>query len=332
MSNFADKLNKKTKPKSVDVNDFFNVTDPKNMNDKIVCDIPISELHAFSGHPFKVNDNDDKMLEMKESIEKQGVIYPIIVRPKEDNMGFEIIAGHRRTRACELLGIENIPALVKRLDDEESTILMVDSNIQREELLFSEKAFAYKMKLDAIKRRAGRPKDNCVQVEHNYEGKRSEQIVAEESGENRNQIRRYIRLTYLIKELLEMTDEKGLPFTTAVELSHLVESEQQLLLSRMLEIRKPSLAEAKKLKEESVATDGGLTSEFIEKLLMGEPGIPMSVKKISKSELQEITTRPLKSALKKHAVLQKYFSEDVEEEEIRNTIFKLLEDWHQSKG
>lgn len=244
--------------------DFFSMTDPRNADDKTICDILLCDLYPFKNHPFKVKDDDDKMIETIDSISKQGVLNPIIVRPIDGQDGFEIVAGHRRVRACELLGIEKIPSIIKKLDDEESTIVMVDSNIQREELLYSEKAFAYKMKLDAIKRTAGRPK-NGVQVGHKL---RAREILAKDSSDSGVQIQRYIRLTYLINELLDMVDEKVLPFTTAVELSYLTDEEQYLVLVKMDEIRKPSLIESKEFKAQSLDTDGGLTAEMVESILL----------------------------------------------------------------
>ncbi|MFI3174567.1 MAG: ParB/RepB/Spo0J family partition protein [Bacillota bacterium] len=312
------------------VDSFFDVTDPTNADEKTICDIPISDLYPFQNHPFQVRDDDEKMLETMESIEKQGVIYPIIVRPREGQDGFEIVAGHRRTRACELLGLATVPAIIKKLDDEESTIVMVDSNIQREELLCSEKAFAYKMKLEAIKRTAGRPKNNCAQVGHNFNGKKSVELLADESSDSRNQIKRYIRLTHLIKELLDMADKKSLPFTTAVSLSYLTEKEQGLLLTKMKEVRKPSQVEAKKLKEESMATNGGLTNAFIEKLLLPDFSKMQAVEE-GQAHKREMATNPLKGMLVKNNVLQKYFRDDVAEEEIEKILLRLLEQWHQAE-
>ncbi len=378
------------------VDSYFDVTDPTLADEKTICNIPLCDLYPFKNHPFKVNDSDEKMIETMESIEKQGVLVPIIVRPRDGQDGYEIVAGHRRTRACELLGLEKIPAIIKKLDDEESTIVMVDSNIQREELLYSEKAFAYKMKLDAIKRTAGRPKNNYSQLGNNYATATSSEMMAIEIGESKNQIFRYIRLTYLIKELLDMTDEKVLPFTTAVELSYLTEQEQQLVLVKMEEIRKPSLIESKELKAQSQSSDGGLTAEMIERMLLpdftqgkgNEPteDIEMEITELSEEDseveiielpdlieseeihethineetegenetnyepIEPVETifieddvnshienvaqndvkakeRPLKKMLRKYNVLTKYFKEDVEEEEIEETILRLLEQY-----
>lgn len=194
-----------------------------------VVKLPVSSLRDFPCHPYKVRD-DESMLETAESVKTFGVLVPIIVRPCDDG-GYEIISGHRRKRACELAGIDAMPAIVRELDDDAATIVMVDSNLQRENILPSERAQAYKMKLEAMKRQAGRPsKENVSQVGTQ---KRSDQIMAEELGESRNQIQRYIRLTELAPELQEMVDNKKIAFTPAVELSYLSESEQRLLLDAM---------------------------------------------------------------------------------------------------
>lgn len=309
MNKFKDKLQNKVK----NIDDIFNVTDPNRVDDKTILDIEISKLHTFQNHPFKVKDNDETMIEMIASIKKQGVIYPIIIRQKDDvDNEFEIIAGHRRTRACELLGIETIPAIIKKMNNEESTILMVDSNIQREELLFSEKAFAYKMKLNAIKQQGKQINSTSSQVGTKL--KRSDEIIANNSSDSRNQIQRYIRLTELIAELLDMTDERKLPFTTAVELSYLKKNEQKLVLKKINTLRKPTLSEAKKLKE--CSNDGDLTEEFINGLL--------SSTDIKKTESKD---RPLKNMLKKHNILDKYFSENADEDEIEKFILEVLESY-----
>jgi ParB family chromosome partitioning protein len=189
-----------------------------SMREKVM-EIPISELFSFENHPFKVRD-DDSMTELVESIKMYGVLHPAIARPCE-NGGYELIAGHRRKRACELAGLETMKVIVREMDDDIATILMVDTNLQREIIVLSEKAFSIKMKAEAIKRKAGRPsKENDSQVGINLKGKTLYEIVGEESGESKNQIYRYIRLTELIEALLEMVDEKKIGFTTAVELSY----------------------------------------------------------------------------------------------------------------
>lgn len=322
MNKFDKKLiGKEEIKKSRNLNDiFFKSTDPNNIDDKTIINLPIEELYAFENHPFRVTDDDDKMFETIESIKKQGVIYPIIVRQLDNKEGFQIISGHRRTRACELLGIKHIPSIVKKIDDEESIILMVDSNIQREELLFSEKAFAYKMRLEALKRKAGRPKNNCSQVGNNYDNSKSSEIMALQIGASKNQIFRYIRLTHLIPELLYMTDKKKLPFTVSVELSYLNNNEQLLVLNKIKDFRNPTLIEAKKLKDYSTDTDEGVTIEIINNLF--------EVDNINNLELKN---KPLKNMLIKNDVLKKYFKEDIEEKEIESIILNLLELHYKNK-
>ena len=196
-----------------------------------VVEIPLSELHSFKGHPFKVKD-DDAMMETADSIRQYGVLVPAIARPDPEG-GYELVAGHRRHRASELAEKETMPVIVRDLDDDAATIIMVDSNLQRESLLPSERAFAYKMKLEAMKRQAGRPSKNSAQLGRNFEGKESREILAEQVGQSRNQISRYIRLTELIPELLNMVDEKKIALNPAYELSFLKKEEQTQLLDAM---------------------------------------------------------------------------------------------------
>lgn len=275
-----------------------------------VMQIPLENLVAFKNHPFKVLD-DQKMEETKESINKYGVLVPIIARPKE-NGNYEIIAGHRRVHASSLLGNETIPTLIRDLDDEESTIIMVDSNIQRENLLFSEKAFAFKMKLEAIKRQAGRPKNNSTQVGQNFvKGKTSVEVVAEEAGESRNQIQRYIRLTELNLTLLEMVDNKDIPFNTGVELSYLSKEEQVMLLAKIEELDViPTMLQASQLKKYS--SEKGLTLDIIDVVLIAN------------------IQKPIQVTLKSNK-LNRYFSNDTTSEEIEKIIIDLLESWKQTQ-
>ena len=189
-----------------------------------VREIPLSELHPFKNHPFKVKD-DEAMMETADSVRQYGVLVPAIARPDPEG-GYELVAGHRRHRASELAEKETMPVIVRELDDDAATIIMVDSNLQRESLLPSERAFAYKMKLEAMKRQAGRPSKNSAQLERNFDGKESREILAEQAGQSRNQISRYIRLTELIPELLDMVDEKKIAFNPAYELSFLKKEEQ----------------------------------------------------------------------------------------------------------
>ena len=214
-----------------------------------VQNIPLGELHPFKNHPFKIK-NDAAMQDTVDSVREYGVLVPAIARPDPDG-GYELIAGHRRHHASELAGKETMPVIVRDLDDDAATIIMVDSNLQREELLPSERAFAYKMKLDAMKRQAGRPmKENRDQVGHNFSGKRTVELIAENAPNSRNQIQRYIRLTELIPTLLDMVDEHKIAFNPAVELSYLKKEEQTLLLEAMdSEQATPSLSQAQRLKK-----------------------------------------------------------------------------------
>ena len=210
------------------VDDIFS-TEEEREDDKRekVQNIPLSEFHPFRDHPFKVVE-DDKMKETVESIREYGVLVPIIARPKEEG-GYEIISGHRRCHASELAGLQTVPVIVRNLDDDEATIIMIDSNLQRENLLPSERAKAYKMKLEAMKRQWQRNDLTCGQNGHKLSGTKSRDIVAEDAGESARTIQRYIRLTELIPDLLDMVDDKKLNFNSAVEISYLPHEEQQLV-------------------------------------------------------------------------------------------------------
>ncbi len=275
-----------------------------NDNPNGITEILISALVDFENHPFKIVD-DEKMADMVKSIKEYGVLTPIIVRAKDDK--YEIISGHRRKYACIKAGVRKIPAIIKELTDDDATLLMVDSNIQREEILPSEKAFAYKMKLDAMKRQAGRPKSNCGQVDHNLKGKRSIDILAEETDESRKQIQRFIRLTNLIKDLLEMVDEKKIPFNTAVELSYLIESEQEILYSAIDKYETiPSMKQAVRLK--NFSKERKLDKNVIDAIMTEETETPIKINLTGKN-------------------LQKYFPKEYTQKQIEDVIFKLLEDW-----
>ena len=270
--------------------------------------VRLSQLFPFERHPFKVN-NDAEMLKIVESVKQYGVLSPAIARPLPDG-GYELVSGHRRKRACELAGIDAMPAIVRDLDDDAATIVMVDSNLQRENVLPSERAQAYKMKLEAMKRQAGRPsKENVSQVGTQ---KRSDQIMAEELGESRNQIQRYIRLTELAPELQEMVDNKKIAFTPAVELSYLSESEQQLLLDAMdSEQATPSLSQAQRLKEFSQRSE--LTAEVMRAIMSEE----------KKPEIDRITITGDR--------LRKYFPRSCTPKQMEETIIKLLEQWQKRR-
>ena len=226
------------------------------------------KMQPFPNHPFKVID-DDKMTDMVESIKEYGVLVPIIVRPVE-NGNYEIVSGHRRHHAAVLAGQEKIPAIVREMDDDAAVLVMVDSNLQRENILPSEKAFAYKMKLEAMKRQAGRPKENATQIGQDFmRGKYSVEILSEQVNESRNQIQRYIRLTYLIPDILEMVDNKNIAFNAAVEISYLSEKEQKLLHDNMdVNECSPSLSQAKRLKKYS--QEEKLTEDMIDAIMTEE--------------------------------------------------------------
>ena len=281
--------------------------------DKITL-LPLSELHDFPNHPFKVRD-DEAMQETAESIRQYGVLVPAIVRPREDG-GYEIIAGHRRRHGSELAGLSAMPCIVREMDDDTATILMVDSNIQRENILPSERAQAYKMKLEAIRRKAGRPakeaenlpEENCDQVGHNFDGKRSVEIVADEAGESKSQVQRYIRLTELSPELQQMVDEKKIGMTPAVEISYLKPEEQQMLLTAIdSEQATPSLSQAQRMKK--LSRDGKLNDDTMLDIMMEQ----------KKPEGYNVVLSADK--------LRKYFPRSYTPQKMEETILKLLDAW-----
>ena len=272
-----------------------------------ISDLQLSVLQPFSRHPYKVRD-DEAMRDMVESIKQYGVLSPAIARPMPDG-GYELVSGHRRKRACELAGLETMPVIVRELDDDAAAILVVDSNLQREGLLPSERAFAYKLKLEAMKRQAGRPsKENVSQVGTQ---KRSDQVMAEELGESRNQIQRYIRLTELIPPLLDMVDERKIAFNPAYELSFLTKDEQTLLLDAMdSEQATPSLSQAQRLKQFS---QRGELDAAVMRAIMSE----------EKKEVERITL--------KGDTLRKYFPASYTPKRMEETIIKLLEQWQKQQ-
>ena len=281
--------------------------------DKITL-LPLSELHDFPNHPFKVRD-DEAMQETAESIRQYGVLVPAIVRPREDG-GYEIIAGHRRRHGSELAGLSAMPCIVRRMDDDTATILMVDSNIQRENILPSERAQAYKMKLEAIRRKAGRPakgaenlpEENCDQVGHNFDGKRSVEIIADEAGESKSQVQRYIRLTELTPELQQMVDEKKIGMTPAVEISYLKPEEQQMLLTAIdSEQATPSLSQAQRMKK--LSREGKLNDDTMLDIMMEQ----------KKPEGYNVVLSADK--------LRKYFPRSYTPQKMEETILKLLDAW-----
>ena len=270
--------------------------------------LPLSELHPFRNHPFKVKD-DEAMANTVDSVRQYGVLVPAIARPLESG-GYELVSGHRRHHASELAGLTEMPVIVRDLDDDAATIIMVDSNLQRETLLPSERAFAYKMKLEAMKRQAGRPsKENVSQVGTQ---KRSDQIMAEQVGESRNQIQRFIRLTALIPDLLNLVDEKKVAFNPAVELSYLKTEEQVLLLDAMeSEQTTPSLSQAQRLKKFS---QEGKLSVDVMRAIMSEEKKPEMDKVIFTS-----------------ARLRQYFPKSYTPQQMENTILRLLEQWQRKR-
>ncbi|NMA15406.1 MAG: ParB/RepB/Spo0J family partition protein, partial [Clostridia bacterium] len=256
--------------KLTSVDDLFTTEESRaDQQREKVIDIPLSEISDFPNHPFKVKA-DEAMLEMADSVKQYGVLVPGLVRPKADG-GYEMVAGHRRKKASELAGCETMPCIVRDMDDNAATIIMVDSNLQRESIAPSEKAFAYKMKLEAMKRQAGRPskEDNYYQVGNNFSTKTSSDELAIQMGESKNQIFRYIRLTELIPSILDMVDEKQIALNPAVELSYLAEKEQQELYDTMQsEDCTPSLAQAQRIKK--LSQDGRLSVDVIFSILTEE--------------------------------------------------------------
>ena len=260
----------------VTIDDFFTNQEERDAQKlERVQKIRITQISSFPNHPFKVKD-DEKMFETVESVKQHGVLVPAIVRPKEDGT-YEMVSGHRRKRACELAQIEEIPCIVRNLTDDEATIIMVDSNLQREQIMPSERAFAYKMKLDAMKRQGQRNDLTCNQVGYKLDGKKSVEVLAEEIGESKSQIQRYIRLTYLIPELLKFVDNHYLKdkenmtmaLAPAIEISYLSNNEQDMLLEAMeTSLATPSTPQAKRLREES--EKGTLNEETIQNILYEE--------------------------------------------------------------
>jgi len=268
-------------------------------------DVSLSEIDDFPNHPFQVKD-DDAMRNMVESVQKFGILTPAVARQKEDGR-YELISGHRRKRACDLACIDTLPVIIRQMSRDEAIIFMVDSNLQREVILPSEKAFSYRMKLEAMKRRAGRPsKDNSVPVAQNFDGKTSRQLLGEQIGESQDQIRRYIRLTELIPEILQMVDDNKMAFRPAVEISYLPKKEQQSLFDTMeCEDCTPSLAQAIKMKQFS--QEGRLNDDVILSILSEEKPNQKEQFKIPKERIN------------------KYFPVGTPTQKIEDTIIKALE-------
>ena len=275
-----------------------------------VQQIPIGELFPFKNHPFKVLD-DESMQRTVESVEQYGVLSPLIARPRPEG-GYEIISGHRRQHAAQLAGLDTLPVIVRNMDDDAAVLLMVDSNLQRETILPSERAFAYKMKLEAMKHQAGRPtQDNYSQVGNNF-GTLSSEEMAEELGTSKNQIFRYIRLTNLVPELLDMVDEKKIAFNPAVELSYLDESQQRDFLEAMNDTQNaPSLSQAQRLKK--LAQEGHFSYD-VAFAVMGEE---------KKGELDKVVI--------KNDTLRKYFPRSYTPKQMEEKIIQLLDAWQKKQ-
>ncbi|MCI3215774.1 ParB/RepB/Spo0J family partition protein [Faecalibacterium sp. BCRC 81149] len=272
-----------------------------------VRQIPIGELFPFKNHPFKVLD-DDSMSDTVESVKQYGVLSPLIARPRPKG-GYEIISGHRRQHAAELAGLETLPVIVRQMDDDAAIILMVDSNLQREHILPSERAFAYKMKLDAMKNQGTRSDLTSTQVVSKL---RSNEKLGAENNQSRETVRRFIRLTNLIPELLDMVDNKTVSFNPAVELSYLSPEQQQEVIRAMDDTQNfPSVSQAKRIKK--LAQDGTFTTETVV-AIMGEE---------KKSELDTVTI--------KNDTLRKYFLRNYTPKQMEDTIIKLLEQWQKKR-
>lgn len=283
--------------------DIFKNDEGRNTEE--IKPVSIAELKPFESQPFKVL-LDESMDELVDSIKQSGVLSPIIVRPHKDG-GYEILSGHRRVKACEIAGIDKVPAVVKDLDDDTATILLVDSNLQRENILPSEKAFAYQMKLEAMKRKAGRPAQNYSQLGNNFSEATSSEEFSKEVGESKNQVYRYIRLTNLITPILDMVDNKQLAMNAAVEISYLGSKEQSELLQSMeTEEAAPSIDQAKKIRRFS--QEGKLNTDVIDSIMQEE-----------KAEKIRITFKKDR--------LRKYFPKSYTPKQIEDTIIKLIESW-----
>jgi len=299
--------NIRTNIKLPTVDDLFTTQRERDEgNQEKILEIPLADLHPFKNHPFQVAKNEE-LRELAESIRENGVVTPAIARPRPEG-GYELIAGHRRKAACELAGIAAMPVVVRELDDNTATIIMVDSNQQRENLLPSEKAFSYKMKLEAIKRQGKRTDLTSKQLAQ----KLSVERIGDEHGESKDQIRRYIRLTNLIPAILRMVDEKRIAFNPAVELSYLPEDMQKNLLEIMeMQLSTPSLSQAQQMKH--LSAEGKLNEKAMLVLMLEEKPNQQDKLKIKRDRVA------------------KYFPKDYTAQQIEDTILKLLEDWHRKR-
>lgn len=297
--------------KLASVDDLFTTDESRADNQRErVQEIPLSELHPFKNHPFKVKD-DEAMMDTAESIKQYGVLVPAIARPDPEG-GYELVAGHRRHRASQLAEQETMPVIVRNLDDDAATIIMVDSNLQRETLLPSERAFAYKMKLEAMKHQGERVDLTCSQVGNKLGGKKSSEVLAEQVGQSKNQVFRFIRLTELIPPLLDMVDERKIAFNPAYELSFLKPEEQEMLLNAMeYEQATPSLSQAQRLKKFS--QEGKLSADVMSAIMSEE----------KKGEWDKVTLDS--------NTLRKYFPKSYTPQRMQETIIKLLEQWQKKR-
>ena len=276
-----------------------------------VQQIPIDALHPFTNHPFKVLD-DEAMTRTVESIAQYGVLAPLIARPRPDGDGYEIISGHRRQYAAKLAGLDTLPVIVRNMDDNAAVLLMVDSNLQRENILPSERAFAYKMKLEALKNQGARSDLTCGQIGHKLNGAKARDIVADESGDNARNVQRFIRLTNLVPELLDMVDEKKIAFNPAVELSYLDESQQRDFLEAMEDTQNaPSLSQAQQLKKMAQQGEFSYEKAFD---VMGQE---------KKSEKDTVTI--------KNETLRKYFPRSYTPKQMEEKIIQLLDAWQRKQ-
>lgn len=294
--------------KLASVDDLFS-TEESRIDEKLekIVELSLTELFPFKDHPFKVIDNE-AMFDTAESIKQYGVLVPAIARPRDEG-GYELVAGHRRKRACELAELETMPVIVRNLDNDAAIIIMVDSNLQRENILPSERAFAFKLKLEAIKRQGARTDLTSVQVGQKLNAR---EVVAKEAGASSVQVQRYIRLTHLIPELLSMVDEKKIAFNPAVEISFLKDEEQTDLLEAMdMEQATPSLSQAQRLKKFSA--EGKLSLEVMSAIMSEE----------KKGDLDKVTLTGDK--------LKKYFPKSYTPRQMEETIIKLLEGWHKKR-
>ena len=274
-----------------------------------VREIAVDQLFPFKNHPFKVLD-DQAMLDTVQSIKEHGVLVPAIARPRPEG-GYELVSGHRRQHACQLAGIESMPVLVRNLDDDAATILMVDSNLQRENILPSERAFAFKLKLEAMKHQGNRADLTSSQLGTKLESKRADQLLAEQAGESRNQVQRYIRLTELIPEMLAMVADRRMAFNPAVELSYLTKDEQQQLFEEMENCQAtPSLSQAQRLKKFS--QEGKLSEDVI-----------MAVMSEEKKDIDKVTLPG--------EAINKFFPKSFTPKQKQDTIIKLLEQWQRKR-